>query len=101
MQCPRGAPHLSAPRGPAPESSQAPHLSEGLGTGVSSLPRELPCGRKERSGGWHCPLPPLPHSSAQLINTQYQTNKLFLLLIDSNLLAPGEPGSSILPVTPA
>lgn len=31
------------------------------------------------------------HTSAQLINRLYQTNKLFLLLIDSNLLAPGEP----------
>lgn len=31
------------------------------------------------------------HTSAQLINRRYQTNKLFLLPIDSNLLAPGEP----------
>lgn len=31
------------------------------------------------------------HSSAQLINRRCQTNKLFLLPIDSNLLAPGEP----------
>lgn len=31
------------------------------------------------------------HSSAQLINRRCQTNKLFLLPIDSNLLAPREP----------
>lgn len=31
------------------------------------------------------------HSSAQLINRRCQTNKLFLLPIDSNLLASGEP----------
>lgn len=33
----------------------------------------------------------LSHSSAQLINRRCQTNKLFLLPIDSNLLAPREP----------
>lgn len=43
-------------------------------------------------GGQHPPVPFLSHPSAQLINTRYQTNKLFLLPIDSNLLAPGEPG---------
>lgn len=38
-------------------------------------------------GSCHSP----SHSSAQLINRRCQTNKLFLLPIDSNLLAPGEP----------
>lgn len=49
-------------------------------------------GTSFEGGGQHPSVPFLSHPSAQLINTRYQTNKLFLLPIDSNLLAPGEPG---------